>query len=605
MFASYRVPPSCNRLVATLLLASYLTGCGGGSGSSPRPEPDSGPGIQNVLVYQDEVAEGQPMSLYVLNREGESRRLSEDTDGATVQHHAVSPDGKQVAYWYARSEQVLVLVILALDDPQAPPTRLVIEGIQFGAAREGWLQWLPDSRRVLYTTGGLENTNYTNALWLASLGNEQPVQLVAAQPEYDTYLLYSVAADGSRVAVTVNYWDAQGCCEVASAALYLLDLETLDEPLLIESTSGPANTIQADWSPSGHELLFQQRMRRMLGGLVDNAYGPLMLLGEDGRSHSVWEGDNEPDTRWLDPGRVLVGVNGGFEVIDTGGRVLASYAGTGSRPGTGAGAASVTASPDGTRLAFLSWTTESDLEVYLLDLETGESRAVGPASSFFIIWHAPGTGGGLDVSELHWSGDGNWLAWDWQTEDSLQQSVYAHEVATAQTRLVAPDAMFFGFGDYPWLPDGNVLEYRSLAADTGGFGGAYYAYEADDLDSGRPWFVAPYPMPPLVVTDSQSGQSVTVMPEYFCNRTWLGNRDVFWNGCDGNTYLSRVAAQTLNDTLLVARGTAWLTLVSRNRQIFLLSPASPDTSWQMYDYPRDQLLNLSGTISARLYTWLM
>jgi hypothetical protein len=602
MFASYRTPLSRKLLVATLLLAFYLTGCGGGTGSPPGPEPDPGPTIQNLLVYQDEVAEGQPVSLYVLNRVGESRRLSEDTDGATVQHHVVSPDGRQVAYWYAESEQVLVLVILALDDPQASPTRLVIEGIQSAAAKEGWLQWLPDSRRVLYTTGGLQNTRYTNSLWLASLGSEQPVQLVAAEPDYDTYLLYSVSPDGSRIAVTVNYWDAQGCCEVASAALYLLDLELMDEPLLIDDTSGTANTIQADWSPTGHELLFQRRMRRMLGGLVDAADGPLMLLGEDGRSKGLWVGDNEPGTRWLDSGRVLVGLNGGFEVIDTDGRVLASQAGTGPRPGTGAGVASVTASPDRKRLAFLAWTTDADLEVYIMDLETDVSQVVGPASSQPIIWHTPGNGYRYDASDLYWSADGSWLAWDWQAEDYLQQSVYAYEVASAGTRLVATGAMFWGFGDYPWLPDGNVLEYRIQAADSGG---AFYALEADDLDSGRPFFVAPYPMPPLAVTDSQSGQSLTIVPEYFCSRTWLGNGEVFWSGCDDNTYLSRIAGQTLNDTLLVARGTAWSTLLSNNREIFLLAPASPDTSWQMYDYPRDQLLKLSGTISTSLYTWLM
>jgi hypothetical protein len=315
----------------------------------------------------------------------------------------------------------------------------------------------------------------------------------------------------------------------------------------------------------------------------------------------LWEGNNEPGTRWLDPGRVLVGLNGGFEVIGMDGRVIASHEGTGSRVSTGAGVASVVASPDGKRLAYLAWTTDIDLEVYLLDLETGYSRAAGPASSFTQI---VGKGTRIEASELYWSGDGSWLAWDWKTEGYLQQSVYAHEVATGQTRLVATDAMFFGFGDYPWLPDGNLLEYRMSAADTGGFGGAFYALEADDLDSGRPLFVAPYPMPPLTVTDSQSGQSLTIVPDYFCNRTWLGNGEVFWNGCDGNTYLSRIAGQTLDDTLLVARGTSWLTL-SKNREIFLLSPVYPDTSWQMYDYTANRLLKQSEPVSGSFYTWLI
>jgi hypothetical protein len=325
------------------------------------------------------------------------------------------------------------------------------------------------------------------------------------------------------------------------------------------------------------------------------------LLGDDGRSYTLWEGSNEPGTRWLDAQSVLVGLNGGFEVIGMDGRVLASHTVTGSRPTTGAGVASVTASPDGKRLAFLAWTTDIDLEVYLLDMETGESRAAGPASSFLRI---VGKGTRVEASELHWSPDGSWLAWDWQTENYLQHSVYAHEVATAQTRLAA-DLMFFGFGDYPWLPDGNVLEYRMLPADSELYPNTFYALEADDLDSGQPWFVASYPMPPLAVTDSQSGQILTIDPEYFCNRTWLGNQNVFWNGCDGNTYLSRVSGQSLEDNRLIARGTAWLTLASRNRELFVLSPAYPDTLWQLYDLSVDRLMNINGKISSRFYTFLL
>ena len=92
------------------------------------------------------------------------------------------------------------------------------------------------------------------------------------------------------------------------------------------------------------------------------------------------EADNGPGSHWLDPGRVVVGLQSGFEVVGTDGRVLASHAGTVARPDTGAGAVSITASPDGRLLAFLDWTTDIELEVYLLDMETGDTSVVGPAS---------------------------------------------------------------------------------------------------------------------------------------------------------------------------------------------------------------------------------
>ena len=127
------------------------------------------------------------MSLYLLNREGETRRLSENTDGGTVAYHVVSPDGKRVAYWYAQNDSELVLVLLGLDSPLTSRTQVVNEGTFPGVGRQEWLLWLPDSRRVLYAMAEPAD-GYPTSLWLASEGEDSPVQLMAVAPGASAYL---------------------------------------------------------------------------------------------------------------------------------------------------------------------------------------------------------------------------------------------------------------------------------------------------------------------------------------------------------------------------------------------------------------------------------
>jgi hypothetical protein len=166
-------------------------------------------------------------------------------------------------------------------------------------------------------------------------------------------------------------------------------------------------------------------------------------------------------------------------------------------------------------------------------------------------------------------------------------------------------AEFSGWEGYPWLPEGNVLEYRLLVA---GSATLAYALVADDLDSGQNVFTSPYPMPLFSVTDPDSGESVTEMPDNICERTWLGNGEILWSGCDTNVYLSRVSGKTLGDTRLIARGTVPGFLTSRNHEIMLFPPAYSDGNYQMYDRPLDRLLKLEQTadsISSWLYTLLL
>ena len=65
--------------------------------------------------------------------------------------------------------------------------------------------------------------------------------------------------------------------------------------------------------------------------------------------------------------------------MGTNGEVLASHVSAFTSAGTESGGASISASPDRRWLAFLDWTSPELLEVYLYDLQSGETRAVGPS----------------------------------------------------------------------------------------------------------------------------------------------------------------------------------------------------------------------------------
>jgi len=575
-----------------ILFAFLLLGaCGGGSGSSSRPEP--GPAIENVLVYQDEIADGRPVNLNVLNREGETRRLSEDTGEVSVQYHAVSPDGTKVVYGYLPVDGEAVLELRGLDPAPTTRTRVVNEGQWPALYSNELFQWLPDSRRVLYSlTNGSVNLRLSTSLWLASIGKDKPTQLMKVDSDGGGFLTYVVSADGRRVAVAVNFLVDQRCCFASTASLYLLDLDRPDELVLIETASGVANNFEFSWSPTGNELLFQRWLHT---GNSYSANGPLMLLSEDGRSRILREGDNEYGSRWLDQHRIVVPLQTGFEVIAPDGGLLATHAGTINGAANGAGAVSIVQSPDGRRLAFLDWTSKDELEVYLLDMQTTATRVVGPASSIPIISHDPNPSfRRYRASELHWSADGSWLVWDSPAASQFEGGLYAHAVATEQTRLVSRRAEFWDSWevDTPWLPAGNVVEYQTPSPDTVT---VVPVLVADDLDSGTALFAGTFPMSSFTVTDPESAELLQVHPYNICRRTWLGNGELLWGGCDGNTYLSLITGATLADTRLIARG-ANLYLASRNREIFVLSPDHADGHWQMYDRAADRVFTLDETV---------
>lgn len=150
-----------------------------------------------------------------------------------------------------------------------------------------------------------------------------------------------------------------------------------------------------------------------------------------------------------------------------------------------------------------------------------------------------------------------------------------------------------------------MLDYRHQVS---GRVPPFHVLVAYDLDSDQILFAEPYSMPLFSVTDPDSGEPVTAMPDNICQRTWLGNGEILRVSCDSDVYLSRVTGETLGDTRLLARGAVLGLLTSRNHEISLLSPVNFSGNYQMYDHPIDRFLKLEQTadsISYWLYTLLL
>jgi hypothetical protein len=237
--------------------------------------------------------------------------------------------------------------------------------------------------------------------------------------------------------------------------------------------------------------------------------------------------------------------------------------------------------------------------VFVYDLQSGETRATGPASSIPIIFHGSVIAY-YEESELHWSTDSTWLVWDLVATPPDGLQLYAHAVATGATQLVAANASFFrgeqayspGKEVYPWLPQGNLLEY-SAGADSALVTDSILT--VDDLDGGRPVFVAPFPIGEITVTNATSGKSTVVAPMGICARLWLRNDQLLWHGCDSNAYLSRIVGGALAETRLLATGVGSFFALTGNRQLVVMPPADYIGNWQMYDLLAGRLVELQST----------
>ena len=548
-----------------VLAAVCLSGCDGSGSSSSGRDPETPTAPSELLVYKQDTSS----RLYKLDSQGRSTLLSE---GILESDYAISPNGSYIAFADSLAGGSTALTILR-------PTENAPEQTEPRYAGEVYLsiQWQPDSRGFVYSV--FDASAFISYLYLATVGETDPVELIGSNLGARARLQVDLSSDGSRLAVLAEYYASASASVPESASLYLLDLLNSGAMSLIGTAEGDANSFKFAWSPYGNELVYQRRFRtdQVTPSIPDNyPAGPLMLMEVSGETRIVREaqGDRDwTDLAWLDPTRLLVRTTG-LEVIDTSGNLVTSHTITGN--------GQMIISPDQKRLAFLDRSvTDGRTAVYMLDLESGEYRVLGPASSDFL------TGGAFEDSSFRWSPDGSYLAWnvkpspfgpDWQT---LVGQLYVYDVDTARTQPVSAnlalhDQHYLSDGFFAWLPDGVTLDYV-VRRESG--------YE-------------------LAVIDIASGgtREVGELPSVSCSvqRAWRDQAQVLWNACGDGVFLSSLKENGSFTTSRVADWDVWRMVTTANRDFAVMQPVNSagslwEAPWQVYDFERGGLQELAGT----------
>jgi Tol biopolymer transport system component len=561
-------------LVPLLLGLALLASCdGSNNSSSPATEAEPTPpsGKMDVLVFQayccsGDAYEDRNVRLYKTNRLGESTLLSNTTAGESVIDYAVAPDSERLAYWYSLEGGESALAILNLDPVAREQPAPVVTG------QYTWtIDWRPDSQSLVYSA--FEGGSLASSLFLAYVGDQSPHEIIsAAGLGAQAAIDYRLSSDGNHLAMSIN---TNGENQQALTSLYLTDLAAPQVLTLIDTGSGEANRFNFSWSPYANELAYQPRFQIIdppFGlGKTNFAQGPVSLVDSSGVSRPVFEQNDDipyPYTpyTWLDEQRILLIGYDQFVIIATDGTLLAQQ---GLSTGSG-----VVLSPDKQRLAYISRAPGSpDHEVFVMEVATGHSQSVGPASAIFEIRNL------FDVSSLRWSQDGSMLAWNRRI--SYQQSdvgeLYVHDFNDSRTHLLTSGYLHRnGLSYFSWLAGEKLIEY---VESTG-----------NGLE--------------LALTDplSQTTQWVGVMspgPDTSCSyaRAWRSKAEVVWNHCDDGVYLSLIKANgAVTDTRLLDGNIYSYTLkLTRNGELAVMQSDGPTNNWYLYDFWESQLMALQGT----------
>ncbi|MEE4144860.1 MAG: hypothetical protein V2I26_08680, partial [Halieaceae bacterium] len=518
-----------------ILAGVCISGCDGSGSSSSGQEPETPAAPLDLLVYEQDISS----RLYKLDSLGRSTLLSE---GMLKSDYAISPDGRYIAFADSLADGQAAITILS-------PTENNPEQAGSDYPPEAYLsiQWQPDSQGVVYSV--YDASEFVSYLYLSTLGETEPVELIGSNLGALARLQVEQSYDGSRLAVLVEYYSAESDSLPESAALYLLELLNPETMSLIGTAEGDANSFKFAWSPYGNDLVYQRRLRTdpVAPSIPDNyPAGALMLMDASGTSRLIREAQGDTDwtyLAWLDPTRLLIRTTD-LEVINIAGNLLTSHTITGN--------SEMEISPDHRRLAFLDKSaTDGHPAVYMLELESGEYRELGPASSDFLI------GGAFEDSKVRWSPHGSYLAWnvkpspfgpDWQT---MVGGLYVYDVGSTTTQLVSEnlalhDQHYLSDGFFAWLPEGRSLDYV-VRREAG--------YE-------------------LAVVDIASGDTRAVgeLPSVNCGvqRVWRDQAQILWNACDDGVYLSSSKQSGSFTTSRVADWDVWRMVTTADREFVIM-----------------------------------
>ncbi len=559
-----------HRFFAVILFGGALAtvclgGCDGSGSSSSGQEPETPVAPLDLLVYKQDSSS----RLYKLDSLGGSTLLSE---GMLKSDYAISPDGRYIAFADSLADGQAALTILS--STENTPEQA---GPNYPGEADLSIQWQPDSQGVVYSV--YDRSGFVSYLYRVRLGETEPVELIGSNAGARARLQVEQSKDGSRLAVLAEYYSSASDFLPDSAALYLLESSNPGTVRLIGTAEGDANSFKFAWSPSGNDLVYQRRLRTdpVAPSIPDNyPAGALMLMDASGTGRLIRQARGDRDwtyLAWLDPTRLLIRTTD-LEVIDTAGNLVTSHTITGN--------SEMVISPDHRRLAFLDrGVDDGHPAVYMLELESGEYRELGPASSDFLI------GGAFEDSKLRWSPHGSYLAWnvkpspfgpDWQT---LVGGLYVYDVGSTATQLVSENLAlhnqhYLSDGLFAWLPEGHTLDYV-VRREAG------YA---------------------LAVVDIASGDTRVVgeLPSVSCGvqRAWRDRAQILWNDCGDGVYLSYSKQNGSFTASRVADWDVWRMVTTADRE-FVIMQAVDDMSslwgapWQVFDFDQDGLQELAGT----------
>ncbi len=417
--------------------------CGGSSGPCFLSTGKFGdyPGLMEVLAsgavfILEPMFERQAMALlydhelkaaFVIDRSGELIPYPEMAGETILGTGSPSPDSQQVAVTY-RSTEGNTYRLGVLD----PDSHDLIRSREY--TEYPFASWQPNSRALMVT---VFQDNPRELRFF--LDDEAGSQLILEHPagNYETKIEKSYSHTGRFVAIGLTNFD-HCCLEYADgASLFLFDSKKRTTSLVTESVSA----IDFEFSPYVN-LLYYQHFRwaqssdccylatfPMGDGLIkDLRSGETTLL----REFSSQTEDYLSFNGWLSKGKALFFNHGAFTVFHLGGFELRYNNGEIIVADDSLGPARV--APGNRHLAYI----DRQRRVRLIDVQSGSAATLGLAEYENDGQYI------LEISELKWSPDGRYLAWNrFQASPSPGLSdphqLFLHDVATGITLQLTDD----------------------------------------------------------------------------------------------------------------------------------------------------------------------
>ena len=357
------------------------------------------------------------------------RRTQVTLDPGLELDPALSPDGKLVAYAAGPSGAGKIMV-RQLDGGGMIP---VTTGVQGDLRRP---QWTPDGARIAFQSPrGIEI--------VSALGGKP--RLLVESPKPDSASDLAWAPDGRRFVYRLG------------DSLYVRGLESGTPRKLV----GSREVFAPSWSPDGRWIayvsgnpLYVYGPRSQLGNLAPSA---IFVVPADGGTPVQVAGENSLNLSpiWLPAGRQLLFVSnrdGGRDVY----RLSLTSSGKPEAPPqrltTGLNAATISLTPDGSRLAYSAFTQIAN--VWSLPIPKGAPVSASSAK--------PVTTGNQIIESYDVSPDGKWLAYD--TDRNGNSDLYRVPLAGGEPEQLTNDPADDFQPDYS--PDGREIGFHTFRSGT-------------------------------------------------------------------------------------------------------------------------------------------